>query len=55
MAQSVERGTRALEELANVVLLSFVPIIIELLIAYVLLATRYDLLAAGILAVAVVF
>ncbi|MDA8552812.1 ATP-binding cassette domain-containing protein [Alphaproteobacteria bacterium] len=55
LAQSVERGTRALEELANVVLLSFVPIIIELLIAYVLLATRYDLWSAGILAVTMVF
>ncbi|MDG1416008.1 MAG: ATP-binding cassette domain-containing protein [Alphaproteobacteria bacterium] len=54
LAQSVERGTRALEELANVVLLSFVPIIIELLIAYVLLATRYDLWSAGILAVTMV-
>ena len=29
LAQSVERGTRALEELANVVLLSFLPIIID--------------------------
>lgn len=55
LAQSVERGTRALEELANVVLLSFVPIIIELLIAYVLLATRYDIWSAAILGVTMVF
>ncbi|MGB1157132.1 MAG: ATP-binding cassette domain-containing protein [Alphaproteobacteria bacterium] len=55
LAQSVERGTRALEELANVVLLSFIPIIIELLIAYVLLATRYDIWSALILAVTMVF
>ena len=54
LAQSVERGTRALEELANVVLLSFIPIIIELLIAYVLLATRYDIWSALILAVTMV-
>ena len=54
LAQSVERGTRALEELANVVLLSFIPIIIELLIAYVLLATRYDIWSALILAATMV-
>ena len=50
LAQSVERGTRALEELANVVLLSFLPIIIELIIAYILLTTRYDMWSALILA-----
>ena len=50
LAQSVERGTRALEDLANVTLLGFLPIIIELVIAYILLIARYDLLSAMILA-----
>ena len=40
LAQSVERGTRALEDLANVTLLGFLPIIIELVIAYILLFAR---------------
>lgn len=54
LAQSVERGTRALEDLANLVLLSFLPIIIELVIAYILLITRYDVWSAMILAATMV-
>ena len=54
LAQSVERGTRALEDLANVTLLGFLPIIIELVIAYILLFARYDVLSAMILAATMV-